>query len=57
MRRVLRVPVETGDTEPEHKSVQLSAVSFVFMNTSSGYTVVKRKEGGYPGYRMEVADH
>jgi hypothetical protein len=30
LRRVLRVPVDTGDTEPEHKSVQLSTVFFVY---------------------------
>jgi hypothetical protein len=34
--------VDTGDTEPEQESVQLSTV-FLFMNTSSGYS---EEEGG-----------
>ncbi len=43
MRRVLRVPVETGDTEPEHKSVQLSRVFFCLRIPA--LVIVKMKEG------------
>jgi hypothetical protein len=52
LRRVLRVPVETGDTEPEHKSVQLSRVFFWLWIPA--LVIWKRKGGRYPGYRMEV---
>ncbi len=56
MRRVLRVPVETGDTEPEHELVQLLQSFLLIMNTSSGYSI---DEGGWVfkvGWRWQITE-
>jgi hypothetical protein len=56
VRKVQKVLVETGDTEPRNKSVQLSAVSFSLLIPAQ--VICKRKGGGVSrvGWRWQIIE-